>query len=177
MTIKSWPDIGTGTGTGEVAKNVKIFWARWDKYLGTTVLTKTVAPKNLFNNIFNNFLNQFFWIFRFLFLNFFFIIRCVSSQQRLLRREAGSPTPKQLWFLFHCPLFLRAFPINSSHHRDVFRCMEELTHCKKPMLRQWPQNINRINNEKYDVLASKNPFELAKEHQQYSTLPIIHANT
>ena len=53
MTIKSWPDIGTGTG--EVAKNVKIFWARRDKYLGTTVLTKTVAPKNLFNNIFNNF--------------------------------------------------------------------------------------------------------------------------
>ena len=58
MTIKSWPDIGTGTG--EVAKNVKIFWARCDKYLGTTVLTKTVAPKNLFNNIFNNIFNNFF---------------------------------------------------------------------------------------------------------------------
>ena len=66
MTIKAWPDITTGTS--EVAKNVKIFWARWDKYLGATVLTKTVAPKNFlhiffFKSILLNFFNFFFKFF------------------------------------------------------------------------------------------------------------------
>ena len=45
MIIKAWPDITTRTS--QVAKNVEIFWARWDKYLRATVLTKTVADKYL----------------------------------------------------------------------------------------------------------------------------------
>ena len=36
MTIKAWPDLPTGTG--EVAKNLTFFGARWENYLGATVL-------------------------------------------------------------------------------------------------------------------------------------------